>query len=205
MKVTNNVQKFFSLGAIPKCPYPPLSAIETKKSMYHVFCNVSISWRILPDNLFQLLASLNHEKKMHSQMLFWRLEGIFRQGNQLLRGNGVVYLHPGHLRFWVRLGRKSSRISRILTPQLISTGLKSCFIVLNAIDLFKSCPTVILICHNPEKFVRSRTFPEVVQLCHITWLDLLWMRCCSFAEVKTGRTTCSNCHRKLIKMRWLQV
>ena len=97
------------------------------------------------------LTSLNHEKYC----------------NFCVGMIGLVYLHPRHLRFWVRLGGKSSRISRILTTQLVSTSLTSCFIVWNGIDLFKSSLTVILIYHKQGS----------VQLGHITLFDLLWMQC----------------------------
>lgn len=128
----------------------PISATfrhRNKKSMYHVSFQVREEYSLI----FSSSSDISQPRKIL----------------QLLRGNGLVYLHPGHLRFWVRLGGKSSRISRILTPQLVSTSLTSCFIVWNAIDLFKSSPTVILIYHKQGS----------VQLGHITSLDLLWMQC----------------------------
>lgn len=147
MKATH-VQKFFSLGGLLKCPYPLLSAIETKNQciMYRFNFAKNTPWYSL-----RALTSLNHEKYC----------------NFCVGMIGLVYLHPGHLRFWVRLGGKSSRISRILTTQLVSTSLTSCFIVWNGIDPFKSSLTVILIYHKQGS----------VQLGHITSLDLLWMQC----------------------------
>ena len=74
MKATH-VQKFFSLGGLLKCPYPLLSAIETKINVqYHV----SFQFREEYSLIFSSSSDISQPRKIL----------------QLLRGNDWVGLSP---------------------------------------------------------------------------------------------------------------
>lgn len=94
MKATH-VQKFFSLGGLLKCPYPLLSAIETK---INVSCIVSISRRILPDILFELWH-LSTTKNIATSAWEWLGWFISIQGI-CVSGCAWVGKAPEFLGFW---------------------------------------------------------------------------------------------------------